>query len=85
MRKDEENIRQMLLCIVTYARLYGFPPSLMELCRMCGYRLSAVRQYIKQLEEDNWITYDASAPESIMIRKARTGMNEQIFPLMECG
>ncbi len=86
MRKNEENSRQILLCIATYARLHGFPPSLLELCRMCGLRsTAAVRNSLRQLEEENWITYDASRTESITIKNERMGINGRRYAMMKCG
>lgn len=85
MRENEENARQILLCIATYARLHGFPPSLLELCMMCGIRLTAVRSSLRKLAEENWITYDASKAQCIAIKNERPGMNGQRYAMMECG
>ncbi len=86
MGKNEENCRQLLLCIATYVRLHGFPPSLLELCRMCGLRsTAAVRNGLRQLEEENWITYDASKTERIEIKNEKMGINGRRYAMMKCG
>ena len=86
MRKNEDNSRQILLCIATYVRLHGSAPSLMELCRMCGLRsMAAVRKGLKQLEEENWIKYDASKTESIAVKNERFGIGGPRYTMMKCG
>ena len=86
MRKNEDNSRQILLCIATYARLHGFAPSILELCRMCDLRsTAAVRKGLKQLEKENWITYDASKTESIAVKSERFGINSPRYTMMKCG
>ena len=86
MRKNEDNSRQILLCIATYARLHGYAPSILELCRMCGLRsTAAVRRGLKQLEKENWITYDASNTESIAVKNDRFGISRPGYTMMKCG
>ena len=86
MRKNEENCSLILLCIATYARLHGSAPSFRELCRMCGLRsAAAVRNGLRQLEKENWITYDASDTESITVRADRMGINGRRYAMMNCG
>ena len=86
MRKNEENCRQILMCISTYARLNGCAPSFLELCRMCGLRSpAAVRNGLRQLEEENWITYDTSKAESIAVKEKRLNIGGQRYPMMKCG
>jgi len=85
MRENEENKRQILLCIATYIRLYGSAPSLLELCMMSGIKLTAVRNGLRKLEEENWITYDASKAESIAVKNERMGINGQRYAMLGCG
>ena len=86
MRKNEENCRQILLCIATYVGLHGFAPTFLELCRMCGLKsAAAVRKSLKQLDEENWITYDASKTDSIEVRTNRMRLSGRRYAMANCG
>lgn len=69
MRKDKENSSRILLCIATYVGLYGFPPSIRELCMMSGFKTATARRCIKQLEKEDWLSWQPSGTGTIVLKK----------------
>lgn len=61
---------QLLSCIDDYTRENGYPPTIRELCALLGYRsTSSVHAYIRQLQEDGLLSYEASKPRTLTVAR----------------
>ena len=71
MKKQQKitNCQQIVLDgIVEYQKMYGFAPSIRELCKICNLSsTSSVAAHLKRLEELGYIKRKEDAPRAIAV------------------